>query len=115
MTEDQVQWHRAWAEMQRWLEEFELKHVELKQCVKSFWTIHVIWSSVAAKATLPGEAAFARWQSAMYLDLHNDAKQWLIEKGLNRFVDVSESEFIQAVRDFREQELGWLNNLAGNL
>jgi len=99
--------------MQRWLEEFELKHVELRRTVQSFAVMSRVWAGIAAKAPSPGAAAFARKQASMYDDLHSDADVLLKEKGEKRFVNVADSDFVQAVQDFREQELGWLTELAG--
>jgi hypothetical protein len=47
--EDRVQWHRAWAEMLRWLEEFEMKHVESIRSINSFETLMLTWDKLAAK------------------------------------------------------------------
>jgi hypothetical protein len=98
--------------MHRWLEDFELKHIELRRCIKAFQTTHLAWDAMATKSTVPGHAAFARRQSAVYLALYEDAKSWFMEKGHPQFVTVSDSDFIQSVIDFRQQELGWLNKLA---
>jgi hypothetical protein len=99
--------------MHRWLEEFELKHTEFKRSIRAFHTMHTVWDTMASKSTLPGHAAFARRQSTIYLDLHNDAKSWFAEAGVPRFVNAADSDFVQELLSFREEELGWLNKLTG--
>jgi hypothetical protein len=98
--------------MLQWLEEFELKHVEFLRCIKSFYSMHSIWDTIAKDSAEPGHAAFTRHQSNIYLDLHDDAKAWFTRKGEARFVNMQESTIVQTVRRFREQELGWLEALA---
>jgi hypothetical protein len=103
--------------MSRWLEEFELKHIEFIRCIRSFQTMHFAWAAMASKAVGAGRTAFARRQSTMYLDLHNEAKDWFARKGETRFVNLANyydtTSFVDAVRQFRERELGWLIALAG--
>lgn len=114
-----MQWHRAWAETMRWLEEFELKHIEFIRCIGSFNTMHSIWDTMANAATQPGPAAFARRQATVYCNLRDDAKRWFAQKGEQRFVSSiqdghggSATSLVKAVRQFREHELGWLARMA---
>src|ERR1700754_2278371 len=98
--------------MYRWLEELELKHVELKRCIKTFHKMAEAWMLAAIKSTSNGEAAFARRQSDMFLGLRDDANEWLTKKGVKCLIDSSDSDAIQILRDFRTQELGWLYEAA---
>lgn len=98
--------------MTRWLEQFEIKHVEMMRCIKSFYHLHAVWASMAAKSSQLGHAAFARQQASMFLDLHDNAKDLFAEKGEPRFVSMNDSTVVQTVRAFRNQELGWLYELA---
>jgi hypothetical protein len=104
----------------RWLEEFELKHMEFIRCIRSFNTMHTVWNAIGKKATKPGPAAFAFRQSTFYRDLHDDAKGWFIRKGERRFVQLVDgvdnvADFVRTARQFRKQELGWLTQMAGEL
>jgi hypothetical protein len=114
VTEDRVQWHRAWAEMQRWLEEFELKHIEMRRCIESYQTMSLTWTTLATKSTLPGPAAFARRQAEIYNRLHSDALSLFMNKGEPCFVNTPQFGLVKAILNFREQELGWLTQLAGS-
>ena len=74
--------------------------------------MHTIWASLAAKSTGPGHAGFAREQSAKYLQLHDDTESRFSAKGEPRLVKITELTLVQTVREFRKQELGWLEELA---
>lgn len=71
-----MQWFRGWANMMRWLEEFELKHVEFMRSIKSFERMSSVWAELASKTPLPGNAAFARKQSETFKTLSKDASDW---------------------------------------
>ena len=58
-AEDRVQWHRALAEMMRWLEEYEIKHVEFDRCIKAYSTMSSVWMELADKHSHTGYRAFA--------------------------------------------------------
>jgi hypothetical protein len=80
--------------------------------------MHSIWKAIGDKATKPGRAAFAFRQATVYRDLRDDARSWFIRKGESRFVQLVDAadlttSFISTVRQFREQELGWLTKMAG--
>jgi hypothetical protein len=107
-----VQWHRAQAEMERWLEEFEMKHVELMRCIQFFNHMHSSWASAATKASNPHYSAFANRQSMIYTALHDDAQTWFTRIAAPHFSKLSEDNLVHTVRDFRKQELGWLTKLA---
>jgi hypothetical protein len=114
-TENRVQWHRAWAEMMRWLEEYELKHVEFQRCIESFRKMHTIWDSLAEKSSDPGYAAFARHRSCIYHDLKREAETLFIAKGnkaFQKFKPEDQEAMLRAVIQFRAQELDWLRELA---
>jgi hypothetical protein len=80
------QWFRAWAEMMRWMEEFELKHAEFVRCIRSFQFMSVTWEQMASKATDPGYAAFGRQQADTYRVLCEDAEKLVTQHGEARFV-----------------------------
>jgi hypothetical protein len=112
MIDDRVQWHRSWAEMTRWLEEFELKHVELMRCAKSFESMRSAWSTLAAKESRSGYSAFARQQAHIYAQLYEDAAGMYARKAEPHF-QVSDHEIPKAMLAFREKELDWLLKMAG--
>lgn len=94
--------------MQRWLEEFELKHVEFMRCIKSFLTMSETWCALSLEADLPGNVAFAKRQSLIYRQLHDDAKSLFVKVAEPRFRQLSEQNFVELIRKFREVDLGWL-------
>jgi hypothetical protein len=101
----------------RWLEEYELKHVEFHRCIESFRFMRVAWSSLAAKSLNPGQSAFASRQSSVYRELQLDAEHLFKSKGLAEFVECVAGDmdaFVKAVREFRRRELGWLTELGSH-
>jgi hypothetical protein len=110
--EDQVQWHRAWAEMMRWLEEFELKHVEFVRCITGFDAMMSAWSAVATKETREGYAAFARSRSDIYRRLRDQAED-LFQKNAEPHLLEFRENLIKGIQTLRERELGWLWKMAG--
>jgi hypothetical protein len=98
--------------MMRWLEEFELKHVEFVRTIRSFQTLAAAWSTVASRAKDEGRSGFAHRQAAMYQELQRDASRLLTETTEPRFTG-SEEEVIAALHSFRTNELSWLRQLAG--
>ena len=92
----------------RWLEEFELKHIEFMRCIKTFETMRAIWGTISKRHDKPGYKAFAQRQANMYSDLRDDA--------LSRFKHVANpnllrgdiQSLIQAIWDFRQIQLSWL-------
>lgn len=107
-----MQWHRTRAQMERWLEEFELKHVEFMRCIKYFHTFSAIWNSLASNSSMPGMAAFSRRQSSLYWNLHSSAKEWFSKSAEPRFLAITEENLIRTILSFRQQELGWLTKYA---
>jgi hypothetical protein len=106
--EDRVQWHRAWADMLRWLEEFELKHVEFIRCIRSFRSHQDAWAAAAASSPRAGQAAFARRQSATYRRLKEEAEYYFKKAGTKELREPNEvSAIIEAVVKYREKHLGW--------
>jgi len=101
--------------MMRWIEEYELKHVEFQRCIKSFRTMAGIWATLGDKSADPGRAAFARRQSTVYRELQTDAERLYHLKGLEEFVKCDPDDLetlLRTVREFRRKELGWLMELA---
>lgn len=94
--------------MMRWLEEFELKHVDFMRCIKSFEKMRSVWTDLAEKVLLPGERAFARKQAATYDYLQKDASEWFGKTAEPRFLNMTEETLIKTITDFRAKELSWL-------
>lgn len=113
LTDDRVQWFRTWASMMRWLEEFEMKHIEFMRCIQHFRTMHDIWKSLSDELDSPGDASFARRQSTIFMDLCDDAQEWFREVAEPQFLDLSEGNLVSKLQEFRKQELGWLSSYAG--
>lgn len=97
--------------MMRWLEEFELTHVDFMRCLKSFHKMHEIWLSLASGfPSSHSAAAFARRQSHIYLDLHKQALTWFTGSADPRFLHITEENIIEVIQEFRKTELGWLES-----
>jgi hypothetical protein len=111
LLDDRVQWHRSWAEMMRWLEELELKHIEVMRCTKSFETMKSAWITLAKEESRPRYAAFAREQAHIYAQLHEDAARMYAKKAEPR-LQVPEANILKAILTFRENELEWLVKMA---
>lgn len=111
-TEDRVQWFRAWASMQRWLEDFEMKHVEFMRSIKSFHTMYRTWDTLASNQVHPGKAGFSRQQSLMYLRLHDDAVERFEKVSEPRFKGITEKNVVEIISEFRRVELRWLEEIA---
>jgi hypothetical protein len=106
--EDRVQWFRAHAETMRWLEEFELKHVEFMRCIKSFETMRAIWGTISKRHDKPGYAAFAQRQADMYEDLRDDAISRFKHVANPRLLRGDIRSLTQAISEFRRDQLSWL-------
>jgi hypothetical protein len=109
---DRVQWHRAWADMLRWLEEFELKHAEFVRCILSFEAMVSAWTSLSQEDERPHYAAFARRQACIFRKLLDDARELYTERG-NPTLTSGKGTLVEAVRAFRNDELAWLSGLVG--
>ena len=94
--------------MMRWLEEFELKHMEFIRCIKSFESMRAIWGTIANRHTGLGYSAFAHRQSSMYSDLREDAISRFKHVGNPELIKGDTPSFIKAVQEFREKQLSWL-------
>ena len=113
LAADQVQWHRSWAEMLRWLEEFELKHIEFFQCIQTFQKLHLVFAESAKCEDRKGYATFARRQAAMYQDLQIQAKDLFGRVGEPRLTASDcESAMVVSIQLIRQNELTWLELLA---
>jgi hypothetical protein len=98
--------------MMRWLEEFELKHVEFVRCISSFRAMATAWGSIADGETRGGYAAFARHQSHIFCNLHDDAVR-LFEKNAEPGLRAAKDDLVEGIRKLRKRELGWLWKLVG--
>jgi hypothetical protein len=96
--------------MMRWLEEFELKHVELIRCITGLRTMEEAWEAIAEAGADDGYAAFARRQSSLYHDLHDDAAD-LFDLVAAPQLNQSEEDILQAIQVFHQDELRWLREL----
>ena len=110
-TEDRVQWHRAWAETLRWLEEFEVKHLEFIRCIRYFDSMSDIWNTLARNEPRSGYRAFAYRQTSTFKDLKKDADTRFRAVGYGPFVRDDGRGFIKAVEELRVSELSWLTEM----
>lgn len=94
--------------MQRWLEEFELKHLDFIRAIKSHYKMYEVWTALSKKTTDAGSAAFARRQSFVYYDLHVQTKEWFLKTAEPRFLNITEETIVETIQQFRADELGWL-------
>src|SRR5215475_805081 len=97
--------------MMRWLEEYELKHVEFTRCIRSFKKMSIVWEELASKDERPGYASYARQQAHRYTRLRDEARSLFGEQGNPAFVDPKPT-LIEAFKAFRSNELSWLRELA---
>lgn len=113
--EDRVQWHRALAEMMRWLEEIEVKQIEFLRCTRYFDYLRQIWESIAGGERRPGYAAYARKQQATYSSLYNDAL-YRCRKVVDPKIVGSQNgtQLVAAVNDHRSNELEWFFSACGS-
>src|ERR1700754_5109071 len=98
--------------MMRWLEEYEMKHVEFDRCIKAFNTMSSAWTKQADNSTHSGYRAFARKQSTMFSSLRDRADAMFKKVGSKSFVGKSGKDLVEAVTHFHEEELCWLKELA---
>ena len=96
----------------RWLEEFELKHVEMMRTIKAFFHMHEVWNSLASTSKNDGYAGYARRQSANYLELSENAKGLFEAEGDERQCHMNELTFVELVQKFRKEELDWLDSIS---
>jgi hypothetical protein len=96
--------------MMRWLEEFELKHAEFSRCITGFHAMETGWDTVAKTAADEGYAGYARRQAKVYRELYDDAVSLFSLVGEARFVKPS-GTILEAVQEFRQDELDWLRVL----
>ena len=74
LTGDRVQWFRAEAEMERWLEESEFLQAQFMCCIRSFTKMRDIWTVLAQSSSQPGHIAYAKKTAEMYAKMANDAQ-----------------------------------------
>jgi hypothetical protein len=76
MIVDQVQWFRDRAQMQRWVEEFEIVEEEFRRTIRSYARMAEIWTSLAESPGLAkGFTPYALKQAQMYQDMSEDCEQ----------------------------------------
>ncbi|TFK35116.1 hypothetical protein BDQ12DRAFT_726248 [Crucibulum laeve] len=71
---DRVQWFRAEAEMQRWLEEWEIKQADFMRCIRSFSKMHEVWTELATRNSNVGHITYAKQKVVMYATMEREAK-----------------------------------------
>jgi hypothetical protein len=61
---DSVQWHRAWALVERWDEDVETIEEEFRRTIRSFHKMSQIWLALGQRFELGGHRAYALEKSA---------------------------------------------------
>jgi hypothetical protein len=111
-TGDRVQFFRAQAEMERWQEQFEIKHAEFMRCIKTFQSLKDIWNTLAINGSRGpeiGSTAFARRQSAMFAQMENECREHYKAIGEPFFVNLPpDITLAQRVSEFRQKEKAWV-------
>lgn len=80
---DRVLWFRAEAEMYRWLEQAEIKHVQFVRLVTSFRRMGDVWERLAdVHKSDAGKQTFALKQSAIFRSREKDACSTFYSCGL---------------------------------
>ncbi|KAJ6615202.1 hypothetical protein B0H10DRAFT_2258038 [Mycena sp. CBHHK59/15] len=118
---DRVQWHRAEAEMYRWLEQYERKHAEGFRVIERFRRDSVVWAGLAdreeARNGVNGATTFARMQVAMYSRLEHNAKVIFKSATLGAHHDwvsaTSFDELVTKIDRWRDVVLKWMDEMFG--
>ena len=111
-----MQFFHAEAEMYRWMEQFELKHVEFHCTVNFFKRIAHDWTELATSSTLPGFSAYASKHAAMFTDLANDTDFHFKQVGHPDFVNLPETtRLADAVGVWRTKWLQWMVPMVSSL
>ncbi|KAJ6551103.1 hypothetical protein B0H10DRAFT_1968575 [Mycena sp. CBHHK59/15] len=116
---DRVQWHRAEAEMYRWLEQYERKHVEGFRVIERFRRDSVVWAGLAdceeARNGINGATTFARMQVAMYSRLEHNAKVIFKSAALGVHHDwvsaTSFDELVTKIDGWRDVVFKWMDEM----
>lgn len=112
-----ITWYRSEANMYRWLETFEQRHVEFQRYIRFCRSMSRIWTSSTNTISIncsPSESASLRArglrQAAIFEDLQCLA--------LSKFAEVAHPDFFNLEADladlvavFRESQLKWMRNL----
>jgi hypothetical protein len=111
---DRVQWFRAEAEVCRWLEQVELKHVEFLRLLDTFQYMSQLWKNASQeKPESPHLQSYARRQSTIYCSLRNKALQSfkdsyeteLIPNGIADLDNLTFAKLLPLIQAFREKKL----------
>ncbi|KAJ6623198.1 hypothetical protein B0H10DRAFT_1944174 [Mycena sp. CBHHK59/15] len=116
---DRVQWHRAEAEMYRWLEQYERKHAEGFRVIERFRRDSVVWAGLAdreeARNGVNGATTFARMQVAMYSRLEHNAKVIFKSAALGAHHDwvsaTSFDELVTKIDGWRDVVFKWMDEM----
>ncbi|KAF7371602.1 CxC2 domain-containing protein [Mycena venus] len=102
---DRVQWFRAEAEMQRWQEQVEQKLAELLRTIRSFRTMHTVWTRLAAMQPRGkiGAIAYARQKAAMYQRRMGDGQNLVLSTGYGALL-AADANLINFVESERAKE-----------
>ncbi|KZV59865.1 hypothetical protein PENSPDRAFT_719810 [Peniophora sp. CONT] len=84
---DRVQWFRAEAEMMRFREQLEKREIEFLRVIESHTKTGNVWRKLAEQQKLPGQAAYARRQAAMWHRMADDATKKLRKAGYGLLAD----------------------------
>lgn len=115
-----ITWYRAEANMYRWLETFEQRHVELQRYILHCSSMSRIWTSATSEVCIDELArtssevaalrARATRQAAIFDDLGGLARAKFTEVGHPAFVNF-EVHLAGLVVEFREDQLKWMSDL----
>ena len=83
---DRVQWFRAEAEKDRWLEEWEMRQADYLRCIRYFGSMSEIWRGLVVDTAKSdsvqlGKNAYARKKGHMYADMKKHAIDLLVNQG----------------------------------
>lgn len=102
---DRVQWFRAEAEVQRWLEQLERRHGDFMRCIKYFGKMKEVWRNLAVSQPTPGHSAYALERSAVYHRMEINCRQLYKDVAEPMLLNLKEGQTLaQAVMDFRVKE-----------
>jgi hypothetical protein len=114
--EDFVQWNRAEADMNRWREQYEVKHADFHRSIKYCRTFSNIWHKLANEAEegvtgdesgeALGKTAYGQRSAALWDEMEQRTRAAFRKVGLPEFVDIPAGKKLHdQVRAWQQSEM----------
>jgi hypothetical protein len=112
-TEDFVQWNRAEADMNRWREQYEIKHADFHRSIKYCKTFSGIWRKLVKEAEegvsgphALGKAAYGRRSAALWEEMEKRTRAAFKKVALPELADIPAGKRLHdQVRVWQQSEL----------